>query len=372
MGMSLVGTEATACSLAVLNGNGNMIIARTMDWKTPDGDVVKNYQPIGADNKAVNSCKPTRLPDSDLTGEIAQGPGGKSPVLSFAWVDGGNDRVEKATVFTSPFNNPFQVRHLVATFAVQSPYDLVNATANYAPSEKLPNTILKTDDGVNCVVFPTKNPPSFVVVFGASAADATLTTLQEGMTFDAPYGLEWGPFNGYWCQVVNSVKIETTDIGQSGVIYSKTEALDTTFPYRVDAEGKPVEGTNGFHTCDSPSYLDCWRGGAASYTAVYSFEMWHMCKPQVEDSIYVPVCKFRWTLVWDVSRAANGAVPAGRSLSETVIATYGTDLAVVSTLFRYPNRQFLGRQSQTWLREDDVWRIVHAHVSEIPVESTPR
>ena len=71
-------------------------------------------------------------------------------------------------------------------------------------------------------------------------------------------------------------------------------------------------------------------------------------------------------------RAANGAVPAGRSLSETVIATYGTDLAVVSTLFRYPNRQFLGRQSQTWLREDDVWRIVHAHVSEIPVESTPR
>jgi choloylglycine hydrolase len=36
-------TDVTACSLAVLNGNGNMIIARTMDWRTPDGDVVKNY-----------------------------------------------------------------------------------------------------------------------------------------------------------------------------------------------------------------------------------------------------------------------------------------------------------------------------------------
>jgi len=43
MGMSLVDTEATACSLAVLNGSGNMIIARTMDWKTPAGDVVKHY-----------------------------------------------------------------------------------------------------------------------------------------------------------------------------------------------------------------------------------------------------------------------------------------------------------------------------------------
>jgi choloylglycine hydrolase len=45
-GMSFITTEAAACSLAVLNGNGNMIIARTMDWKTPDGDVVKNYPGI--------------------------------------------------------------------------------------------------------------------------------------------------------------------------------------------------------------------------------------------------------------------------------------------------------------------------------------
>src|SRR5208283_5679530 len=43
VGTPFITTEAAACSLAVLNGNGNMIIARTMDWKTPDGDVVKNY-----------------------------------------------------------------------------------------------------------------------------------------------------------------------------------------------------------------------------------------------------------------------------------------------------------------------------------------
>ncbi len=42
-GMPFITTSAAACSLAVLNGNGNMIIARTMDWKTPDGAVVKNY-----------------------------------------------------------------------------------------------------------------------------------------------------------------------------------------------------------------------------------------------------------------------------------------------------------------------------------------
>ena len=66
-------------------------------------------------------------------------------------------------------------------------------------------------------------------------------------------------------------------------------------------------------------------------------------------------------------RATNGAVPRGRKLSETVVATYGSNVAVVSTLFSYPDRRFVGRQSQTWLRDDGEWRIVHAHVSEIPV-----
>jgi len=41
--ISIIAIDATACSLAVLKGNGDMIIARTMDWGTPSGYVVKNY-----------------------------------------------------------------------------------------------------------------------------------------------------------------------------------------------------------------------------------------------------------------------------------------------------------------------------------------
>jgi hypothetical protein len=68
-------------------------------------------------------------------------------------------------------------------------------------------------------------------------------------------------------------------------------------------------------------------------------------------------------------RAYRGSVPpAGleRELRETVITTYGQDLAVASTLFfreRHPGKT--GRQMQTWIRTADGWRIVAAHVSLI-------
>jgi hypothetical protein len=65
-------------------------------------------------------------------------------------------------------------------------------------------------------------------------------------------------------------------------------------------------------------------------------------------------------------RATQGAVPPGRTLAETTVWTFGAESAVVSTLFSYPGRPILGRQSQTWVRIDGAWRIVHAHVSEIP------
>jgi len=38
--------------------------------------------------------------------------------------------------------------------------------------------------------------------------------------------------------------------------------------------------------------------------------------------------------------------------------------AIVTTLFGYPGSDVLGRQSQTWVRLPEGWRIVHAHVSE--------
>jgi hypothetical protein len=63
-------------------------------------------------------------------------------------------------------------------------------------------------------------------------------------------------------------------------------------------------------------------------------------------------------------RAARAPVGLARTLSRTVITTYGRDLAVASTLFhREPGK--IGRQMQTWVRFDEGWRIVAAHVSSI-------
>lgn len=65
-------------------------------------------------------------------------------------------------------------------------------------------------------------------------------------------------------------------------------------------------------------------------------------------------------------RRARSPVGLARTLERTAITTYGRDLAVASTLFRRdgaPGR--IGRQSQTWVRFPDGWRIVAAHVSVI-------
>ena len=67
-------------------------------------------------------------------------------------------------------------------------------------------------------------------------------------------------------------------------------------------------------------------------------------------------------------RSAQPPLPAGRTLAETTVRAFGPDLAVVSTLFTYPGRSFEGRQSQTWVRLACGWRIVHAHVSEVPAD----
>lgn len=63
-------------------------------------------------------------------------------------------------------------------------------------------------------------------------------------------------------------------------------------------------------------------------------------------------------------RERQPPLPAGRHLKDTEIHAYGVDAAVVTTLFGYPGSDVLGRQSQTWARLDEGWRIVHAHVSE--------
>jgi len=55
-----------------------------------------------------------------------------------------------------------------------------------------------------------------------------------------------------------------------------------------------------------------------------------------------------------------------RNLERTVITTYGRNFATANTLFyRDSMSGKVGRQSQTWVRFDDGWHIVAAHVSII-------
>ena len=58
--------------------------------------------------------------------------------------------------------------------------------------------------------------------------------------------------------------------------------------------------------------------------------------------------------------------PGARTISRTVISTYGRDCAVASTLFHRPSTPGkVGRQMQTWVRFSEGWRVVAAHVSVI-------
>ena len=57
--------------------------------------------------------------------------------------------------------------------------------------------------------------------------------------------------------------------------------------------------------------------------------------------------------------------PAGlaRTLGNTVITSFGLDMATANTTFTRENELRIGRQSQTWVRFPQGWRIVAAHVS---------
>jgi len=63
-------------------------------------------------------------------------------------------------------------------------------------------------------------------------------------------------------------------------------------------------------------------------------------------------------------RAARSPAGLARTTERTVITTYGRDFATANTLFRRAPGK-VGRQSQTWLRTEEGWRVVAAHVSVI-------
>lgn len=66
-------------------------------------------------------------------------------------------------------------------------------------------------------------------------------------------------------------------------------------------------------------------------------------------------------------RRAHPGLPPGRELTDTLVLAVDHRTAVVTTLFSYPGAAVEGRQSQTWVRFPAGWRIVAAHVSEVPL-----
>jgi AtzH-like len=70
-------------------------------------------------------------------------------------------------------------------------------------------------------------------------------------------------------------------------------------------------------------------------------------------------------------RAARSPVALGRKLSQTIITTFGRDFAVASTLYERPSAPGkIGRQTQTWVKFSEGWRVVVGHVSLMDKSAT--
>jgi hypothetical protein len=62
-------------------------------------------------------------------------------------------------------------------------------------------------------------------------------------------------------------------------------------------------------------------------------------------------------------RIRRGAVDQRRLLRNSRITTFGRDFGVANTEFIPAGSEKIGRQSQTWMRTTNGWKIVSAHVS---------
>ncbi len=65
-------------------------------------------------------------------------------------------------------------------------------------------------------------------------------------------------------------------------------------------------------------------------------------------------------------RAARDVTDISRQLENTVVTTFGSDFATANTEYVRLASGRRGRQSQTWARFEDGWKIVAAHVSLMP------
>jgi len=62
-------------------------------------------------------------------------------------------------------------------------------------------------------------------------------------------------------------------------------------------------------------------------------------------------------------RANRSPMDLTRDLLKTVITTYGRDFATANVEFRRRGSTLTGRQSHTWIRTSEGWKIAAAHVS---------
>jgi hypothetical protein len=70
-------------------------------------------------------------------------------------------------------------------------------------------------------------------------------------------------------------------------------------------------------------------------------------------------------------RSARPAIDLTRRLKNTVIVSYGRDVATANTEFQREGSHLTGRQSHVWVRTESGWRIAAAHVSLMPAREAP-
>jgi len=66
-------------------------------------------------------------------------------------------------------------------------------------------------------------------------------------------------------------------------------------------------------------------------------------------------------------RASRPSQGLQRTCMNAMITTYGEDFSTANTEFQRDGVARSGRQSQTWMRTPEGWRVVAAHVSLISV-----
>ncbi len=73
-----------------------------------------------------------------------------------------------------------------------------------------------------------------------------------------------------------------------------------------------------------------------------------------------------YDMISSYRRERLGHVSSERTLRNTVITTFGQDFAVTNTETMKKGSTVVGRQSQSWLKTEDGWKIIAAHVSDQP------